>query len=127
MKALNNLASAAGLLIGVEVLSIGAKFGLDPAVMVDVLNASSGMTDATQRKLKPFVLSRHFDAGFGMDLMVKDVGIALELAREAGASASLASRTGELWASAQRELGPGRDHTEIARYIEALSGVELRE
>jgi 3-hydroxyisobutyrate dehydrogenase len=127
MKALNNLASAAGLLIGVEVLSIGAKFGLDPALMVDVLNASSGMTDATQRKLKPFVLSRRFDAGFGMDLMVKDVGIALELAREAGASASLASRCGELWASAQRELGPGRDHTEIARYIEALSGVELRE
>jgi 3-hydroxyisobutyrate dehydrogenase len=127
MKALNNLASATGLLIGVEVLSIGAKFGLDPAVMVDVLNASSGMTDATQRKLKPFVLSRRFDAGFGMDLMVKDLGIALDLARAAGASASLASRCGELWASAQRELGPGRDHTEIARYVEALSGVELHE
>jgi 3-hydroxyisobutyrate dehydrogenase len=127
MKALNNLASATSLLIGVEVLTIGAKFGLDPTVMVDVLNASSGMTDTTQRKLKPFVLSRRFDAGFGLDLMVKDLGIALDLAQEAGASVPLASRCRELWAGAQRELGPGRDHTEIARFVEARSGVELQD
>ena len=40
MKALNNLVSAGGFLLGIEALLIGQRFGLDPAVMVDVLNAS---------------------------------------------------------------------------------------
>jgi 3-hydroxyisobutyrate dehydrogenase len=126
MKALNNLASAAGLLISLEVLAIGAKFGLSPETMVDVLNASSGMNNATQRKLKPFVLSRRFDAGFGLDLMVKDLGIAVDLARQTGAAAPYSALCHELWASAAQMLGRGRDHTEIARFVETLSGAELR-
>src|SRR5476651_757554 len=64
MKALNNLVSATGLLISVEALLIGKRFGLDPEVMVDVLNASTGMNNSTQKKLKPFVLSRAFNSGF---------------------------------------------------------------
>ena len=42
MKALNNLVSSGGFLIGIEALLIGQRFGLDPAVMVDVLNAATG-------------------------------------------------------------------------------------
>ena len=126
MKALNNLASAAGLLIALEALAVGAKFGLEPATMVDVLNASTGMNNATQKKLKQFVLSRRFDAGFGLDLMVKDLGIAGELARQTGAAAPFSGLCRELWAGAQQMLGPGRDHTEIARLVETLAGVELR-
>ena len=63
MKALNNLVSAAGFLISVEALLIGKRFGLDPAVMVDVLNASTGMNNSTQKKLKQFVLSRTLRLG----------------------------------------------------------------
>lgn len=126
MKALNNLASAAGLLISLETLAIGVKAGLDPAMMVDVLNASTGMNNATQKKLKQFVLSRRFDAGFGMDLMVKDLGIAVDLARQTGAPAPFAGLCRELWAGAAQMLGPGRDHTEVAKLVEALAGVELR-
>ena len=62
MKALNNLVSAGGFLIGIEALLIGQRFGLDPALMVDVLNSSSGMNNSTQRKFKQFVLSRRFDS-----------------------------------------------------------------
>ena len=58
MKALNNLVSAGGFLIGIEALLIGQRFGLDPAVMVDVLNAATGMNNSTQKKFKQFVLSR---------------------------------------------------------------------
>jgi 3-hydroxyisobutyrate dehydrogenase len=126
MKALNNLASAAGLLIAVEALAIGAKFGLEPATMVDVLNASTGMNNATQKKLNQFILSRRFDAGFGLDLMVKDLGIAVDLARQTGAAAPFSGLCRELWAGAQQMLGPGRDHTEVARLVETLAGVELR-
>ena len=75
MKALNNLVSAGGFLIGIEALLIGRRFGLDPTLMVDVLNASTGMNNSTQKKFKQFVLSRRFDAGFGLDLMIKDSGL----------------------------------------------------
>ena len=124
MKALNNLVSATGLLISVEALLIGKRFGLDPAVMVDVLNASTGMNNSTQKKLKPFVLSRRFDSGFGLELMVKDLSIALGIARDGAVAAPLSTLTRELWAAAlAMEVGP--DHTEIARLSERLAGLEL--
>jgi 3-hydroxyisobutyrate dehydrogenase len=123
MKALNNLVSAGGFLIGIEALLIGQKFGLDPAVMVDVLNSSSGMNNSTQRKFKQFVLSRRFDSGFGLDLMVKDLGIALEVG--GGTPAPFAELCRELWTSAADLLGPGQDHTAMARLSERLAGAEL--
>src|SRR5256885_489908 len=57
MKALNNYVSAAGFAAAVEAVAIGARFGLDPAVMVDVLNASTGRNNSTENKLKQFVLA----------------------------------------------------------------------
>jgi 3-hydroxyisobutyrate dehydrogenase len=124
MKALNNLVSAAGFMISVEALLIGKGFGLDPAVMVDVLNASTGVNNSTQKKLKPFVLSRSFDSGFGLDLMVKDLTIALGVARDGGVAAPLAAQVRELWAAALAS-GVGPDHTDAARFSETLAGLEL--
>jgi 3-hydroxyisobutyrate dehydrogenase len=125
MKALNNLVSAAGFAIGIEALLIGARFGLDPSTMVDVLNASTGMNNATQRKFKQFVLSGRFDSGFGLDLMLKDLGIALDLAHDTKTPVPLSAACRELWGSAAGLLGPGRDHTEMARLSERLAGLEL--
>ena len=126
MKALNNLVSAGGFLIGIEALLIGQRFGLDPAVMVEVLNASTGKNNSTEKKFGQYVLSRGFNAGFGLDLMVKDLTTALEVAREGGTPAPFAAQCRELWAAAAAMLGPGRDHTELARLSEALAGTELR-
>lgn len=125
MKALNNLVSAGGFLIGVEALLIGARFGLDPELMVDVLNVSTGMNNSTQKKFKQFVLSRKFDAGFGLDLMVKDLGIALGVAQATGTTAPFAGLCRDIWASGQKYLGPGQDHTAIARFSEMIAGSEL--
>ncbi|WP_316187658.1 MULTISPECIES: NAD(P)-dependent oxidoreductase [unclassified Bradyrhizobium] len=126
MKALNNLVSAGGFLIGVEALLIGQQFGIDPGLMTDVLNASTGMNNSTQKKFKQFVLSRQFNSGFGLDLMVKDLSIALEVARAAGVAAPFSNLCRELSASAQGMLGPGQDHTALAKLSEALAGVELK-
>ncbi len=125
MKALNNLVSAGGFLIGVEALLIGRKFGLDPTLMVDVLNASTGMNNSTQKKFKQFVLSRRFDAGFGLDLMTKDLSIALEVGRASGTATPFAALCREIWASAAAVLGPGQDHTALARFSEQLAGASL--
>ena len=127
MKALNNLVSAGGFLMAVEALVIGQQFGLDPAVMTDVLNASTGMNNSTQKKLKQFVLSRKFDSGFGLDLMVKDLSIALEVGRNNGAPTPFSALCREIWASAAVMLGKGQDHTAIAKFSEAMAGVTLGE
>jgi 3-hydroxyisobutyrate dehydrogenase len=125
MKALNNLVSTGGFLIGIEALLIGQRFGLDPAVMVDVLNAATGMNNSTQKKFKQFVLSRRFDAGFTMGLLHKDVSIALEVGRETGTPAPVSALCKELIASAVAMFGQDADHTEMARVLERLAGEEL--
>ena len=125
MKALNNLCSAGGFLIGVEVLLMGKAFGLQPDLMVDVLNASTGMNNSTLRKFKQFVLSGTYDSAFGLDLLVKDLRTALSVADAAGVTAPLAQRCLSLWEEGRAQLGPHRDHTEMARHSEYVAGVTL--
>lgn len=125
MKALNNLVSAGGFLIGIEALLVGRQFGLAPERMIEVLNASTGVNNSTQKKFAQFVLSRSFDSGFGLDLMAKDLGIASDLAREAGVATPFSALCAQMWASAANMLGPGRDHTEMARFSEAIGGHEV--
>ncbi len=125
MKALNNLVSAGGYLIGIEALLIGSKFGIDPDTMVDILNASTGMNNSTQKKFRQFVLSREFNSGFALHMMVKDLSIAMEVARKAGVNAPFAALCREMWSSAGALLGPDADHTAFARLSETLAGHEI--
>jgi 3-hydroxyisobutyrate dehydrogenase len=127
MKALNNLVSAGGFLIGIEALLIGSKFGINPGTMVDILNVSTGMNNSTQKKFRQFVLSRKFDSGFNIGLMVKDLSIAMEVGRDGGVATPFAALCRELWAGAARSLGPDADHTAVARFAEQLAGLELHD
>jgi 3-hydroxyisobutyrate dehydrogenase len=125
MKALNNLVSTGGFLIGIEALLIGQRFGLDPAVMTDVLNAATGMNNSTQKKFKQFVLSRKFDAGFTMGLLAKDLSIALQVGRETATAAPISALVNEMIVSTLSKFGSNADHTEMARLCELLAGSEL--
>jgi 3-hydroxyisobutyrate dehydrogenase len=127
MKALNNLVSAAGFLIGIEALLIGKKFGLDPALMTDVLNASTGMNNSTRKKFKQFVLADKFTSGFSLDLMVKDLSIALDVGREGRVSTPFAALCREMWAAGAATLGGGQDHTALSKFSEMLAHVRLTE
>ena len=122
MKALNNLVSTGGFLIGIEALLIGQRFGLDAGVMTDVLNAATGMNNSTQKKFRQFVLSRKFDAGFSMGLLAKDLSIALQVGRETGTAAPLSALVKEMIVSAEARFGSGADHTEMAKLCELLAG-----
>jgi len=126
MKALNNLVSTGGFLIGIEALLIGQRFGLDPAVMTEVLNAATGMNNSTQKKFKQFVLSRGFNAGFTMGLLAKDLSIALQVGRETGTAAPLSALVKEMIVSAEAMFGSAADHTEMAKWVERLVGEELK-
>lgn len=71
MKALNNYVSTAGFLAVVEALVAGKQFGLDTDLMVDVMNNGTAMNNSTKNKMKQFVLNHAYNAGFGLDLLVK--------------------------------------------------------
>ncbi len=125
MKALNNYVSAAGLVASAEAVLAGQRFGLDAKTVVDILNASTGMNNSTLNKFHPYILSRAFDSGFSLDLMVKDLKTALEVARATGSPTPLGDACLEAWTEAQAMLGPGADHTAVVRYWEKLAGTEL--
>jgi len=121
MKALNNLCSATGVLIAAEVVRTGRRFGLDPNLMIDILNASTGQNFTTLRKFKPHILSKAYDSGFGLDLMVKDLLAALELSAAKGLRAPLSECCVEIWKEAQKALGSGQDHTAIDAWLERIN------
>jgi 3-hydroxyisobutyrate dehydrogenase len=123
-KALNNVLSAIGLLGAAEVMAVGVKFGLDPDQLLAVLNGSSGRNYATETKFQRFVLSRAFDSGFSMKLMVKDISTALML--PGTSETSLLDSAMRSWQTALDALGEGADHTEIVKLVESLCHVELR-
>lgn len=118
MKALNNYVSAAGLLATVEALQLGRQFGLDPALMTDVFNSSTGKNNTTENKVKPFMLNAAFNSGFSLALMAKDLGIAMSLGRDIGRPLQLGEEVLGMWRKASAELGPGADHTEMYRWLE---------
>lgn len=118
LKALNNLLSATHLWATSEAIVVGERFGLDPAVMLATINDSSGRSGSTQNKWPNFILPGSFDSGFGLQLMLKDMRIALGLAHSLGVPMSLGDSVVEHWSRAAGELPPTADHTEVARYLE---------
>lgn len=127
VKALNNMLSAAGFIAAAEVLLVGRRFGLDPKIMNDILNASTGRNNSTENKIEKYVLSRSFSSGFSLDLMLKDLDTAMNLARELEVPAIFSNSCRELWAAAQSSLGRGLDHTEVVRWFEQLAHARLGE
>ena len=125
MKALNNYVSAAGLAAAIEAVLAGNRFGIDPEVVVRVLNASTGRNNSTENKFSQLILSRAFNGGFSLGLMVKDLRTALEVASATGTPSPLGEVCLDLWSRAEQELGGQVDHTAVVRYWEKLAGSEL--
>jgi 3-hydroxyisobutyrate dehydrogenase len=119
IKALNNLMSAAHLLASSEALLAGRQFGLDPDVMLSIVNSSSGRSGSTQVKWPKFILPQAYDSGFGLRLMLKDMRIALQLEQEVGVPAPIGQAAVAAWAAAAEDLPAAADHTEIARWLAA--------
>ncbi|TCP56397.1 3-hydroxyisobutyrate dehydrogenase [Tamaricihabitans halophyticus] len=118
LKALNNLLSATHLLVSSEALLVGQAFGLDPQVMLDAINGSSGRSGSTEVKLPKFVVPGNFASGFGAGLMVKDMRIAVGLAEATGSPTPLGAAATELWRQAVTELPDDADHTEVIRWLQ---------
>ena len=129
MKCINNLITATTFIATAEGLAIGAKYGLDADVMTEVLNVSTGQSWLTQNHIQQRVTSRKFDDPFKLELMTKDVGIAMELAERAWKGALPLPLNGlaqQLYKAANLAAGAGASVSEIARWVELQAGVEIR-
>jgi 3-hydroxyisobutyrate dehydrogenase-like beta-hydroxyacid dehydrogenase len=122
----NNLLAAAALVISSEALAMGVKAGIDPKVMIDIINASSGRNSATQDKFPRAVLPRTFDFGFATGLSYKDVRLCVEEAEALGVPMVLGSTVRQMLAVTKARFGADSDFTSIARVIEEWAGVEIK-
>ncbi len=129
MKCINNLITSVTFSATAEGLVIGKSCGLDPAAMLQVMNASTSQSWITQNHIGQRILSRSFDDPFKLDLMLKDIGIANTLARENGNSVPLSGLAQQLWQAAaiatNQRLGAGASVSELVRWVEGQSGVEI--
>ena len=123
MKLANNLLSGTAVVATSEAVVMGVKAGLDPAVMIEVINAGSGMNTASRDKFPRSILPRSFDFGFTTELMVKDIRLALEEMKSLGLSMEIAAAVGRLWEVVIREMGPESDFTSAIKPIENAAGV----
>lgn len=123
MKLANNFLSATAMVATSEAVVMGVKAGLDPNVMIDVINAGSGMNTASRDKFPRSVLPRSFDFGFATGLMVKDVRLCLDEMKSLGLSMEVAEAVGRLWEVVIRDMGAESDFTSAIKPIEKAAGV----
>jgi 3-hydroxyisobutyrate dehydrogenase-like beta-hydroxyacid dehydrogenase len=123
MKLANNFLSATAMAATSEAVAMGVKAGLDPAVMIDVINAGSGRTTASDAKFPQAILPRTFDYGFATALMLKDVRLCVEQAKSLNVPNSVMSAVLDQWETTNREFGGESDFTAIVKMVEQRAGV----
>ena len=119
MKALNNFVAGTGFIAVAEAVLVGKSFGLDPAVMMDVMNVSTGKNFNTENVVKQHVISRQFASGFALGLLAKDVKIAADLAAAIDVESPLARLSAALLGEARDRVGAEKDHTLAYTYWES--------
>lgn len=121
LKALNNYVSAAGLIATCEALLIGRRFGLDPSVAIDIINASTGRNNTTENKAARYLIPERYDSGFALALMKKDVGMAADLADKLDIDARELAFVRHYLETAAATLGHDADHTAVMAYAKGLA------
>jgi 3-hydroxyisobutyrate dehydrogenase-like beta-hydroxyacid dehydrogenase len=127
MKLLNNLLSASAMAISSEALVMGTKAGLDPTLMMEVINAGTGKNSATETKIPKFVIPGKYNVGFPISLLNKDVRLCLEEADALGMPMVVGTAVRQLLAITSASEGPDADMTEIVRALEKWAGVKVSE
>lgn len=117
LKSINNLMSAAHLWVTSEAMLTGIAFGIDPEIMLEAINRSSGRSGSTEHKWPNFIVGESYDSGFGLSLMLKDMRIATGLAERLDVPHTLSEQAVAHWSEASEALGAGADHTEVAKWL----------
>ncbi|MGD8808138.1 MAG: NAD(P)-dependent oxidoreductase [Gammaproteobacteria bacterium] len=123
MKALNNFVGAAAFTATAEALIVGKRFGIDPSVMTQVLDVSTGRSFHSAMTFPEHVIPRRFASGFTLGLLAKDVGIAGALSSAVHAQTPLLELVTEMWDEARDSVGAQEDNSAVIRHWEDRNGV----
>jgi 3-hydroxyisobutyrate dehydrogenase-like beta-hydroxyacid dehydrogenase len=126
MKLCNNFLSATAMTATSEAMVMGVKAGLDPKIMLDVINSGSGRNTATEDKFGRVVLPRLFNLGFTTGLMAKDLRLCLAEGNALGVPMEVAQAVTRMLQLACDEIGPDKDLTTVVQTVERRAGVEVR-
>lgn len=125
MKLVNNTLCAVSIVASCETLVYGAKAGLDPKTMLDVINVSSGRSFATQEKIPQCILNRDFPTRFSTDLLHKDIKLCMEEAEKLGVPMTVSPAARQFLAFAISQGDGPLDYANIIRHIEGWAGQEF--
>jgi len=125
-KLAHNLLAASAMVVSSGAMVMAAKAGIEPEIMLDIINAGSGRNSATQDKFPKSVLPRSFDFGFATGLSYKDVRLCVDEAEAMGVPMVAGAVVRQMLAVTQAKYGPTSDFTSITRVIEEWAGVEVR-
>ena len=126
LKLLNNLLSATGMAASCEAFILGAKAGLDPQTMLEIINSGDASSSATRNKFPQSILPRRFDYGARMAITAKDISLTVGEAEELGVPMWIARSVQQVWTYAVSQGGADRDGTALITYLEPWAGVEVR-
>lgn len=126
LKAVNNALLASHILSAAEGLAALVKAGVRAEAALEIINASSGRSNASENLIPARVLTGAFPRTFRLALLEKDVAIAADFARSQGVPSAVIQQTAEIFRLARAELGEEVDHVEVVRLIERWSGTEIR-
>jgi 3-hydroxyisobutyrate dehydrogenase len=126
MKLANNLLAAAAIAVSSEAMVMGVKAGLDPKMMLDILNAGTGRNSATVDKFPRAILPGTFDFGFTTGLSYKDVRLCIDEAESLGVPMVVGAAVRQMLAVTKAVYGADSDFTSICRVVESWAGVEVR-
>lgn len=125
VKLANNVMSVAAMAVCCEALVLGARAGVDPKLMMDVINVSSGRSGASQDKIPRYMLPRTFDFGFSTALSQKDTRLCLDEAEALGVPMIVGNAARQVLTMTRAAFGPDADFTNMLRVFERLAGVEV--
>jgi 3-hydroxyisobutyrate dehydrogenase-like beta-hydroxyacid dehydrogenase len=125
-KLANNILSATALITSLEALAMGVKAGLDPALLLNAINAGSGRNSATQDKIPRDVLTGNFNYGAPMHILMKDIDLALQEGEALGVPQMVCQQVRQMYKLGMHKGWANKDITEMAKLIEEWSGCEMR-
>jgi 3-hydroxyisobutyrate dehydrogenase-like beta-hydroxyacid dehydrogenase len=125
MKLINNMVSAANLAVACEAMLLGAKEGLDPEKMLEVLNAGTGQNSATLSKIPKHILPRTFDYGGAMYITIKDLKAYTDEAKLQSIPTPIGEKVREAYVDSFAHGSKDDDMTVVIRRMEELAGVTL--
>ncbi|CCN73499.1 NAD(P)-dependent oxidoreductase [Vibrio nigripulchritudo] len=120
-KLVNNLLCAAHLVTTAEAITLGEKAGLDPALLIEGLNAGSGRSAISEVNFPRWILNEQFDSGFTMQLMRKDLGLAKALLDECGLSLPISESVAQIWSQSEGAVEGSEDFNRITQYVKKES------